>query len=124
MGTGAAKLTCCQPDAVSLVNVAVANSSPVLVHRLPVWTPEFPGPLKKRMPLIVPATSERNLTPSSTAFGSFSDATAGVAPASQIVHGQAGPVLVVKDQVRSAPSELPARSVALGALPAPASLAV
>jgi hypothetical protein len=32
MVTGVAKLTCCQPDAVSLVKVALANSVPVLVQ--------------------------------------------------------------------------------------------
>ena len=31
--------------AVSLVNVAVARSVPVLVHRFPTCVPVFPGPL-------------------------------------------------------------------------------
>ena len=37
--TGVAKVTCCQPEAVSLVNVAWASSVPVAVHRLPMWVP-------------------------------------------------------------------------------------
>jgi hypothetical protein len=39
MGTGLAKVTCCQPEAVSPVKVAEASSVPVLVHRLPTWVP-------------------------------------------------------------------------------------
>ena len=39
IGTGVAKLTCCQPEAVSLVKVAGASSVPVLVQRLPTWVP-------------------------------------------------------------------------------------
>ena len=38
-GHGVEKLTCCQPLAVSLVKVAVANSVPLLDHRLPVCVP-------------------------------------------------------------------------------------
>jgi hypothetical protein len=39
--TGLAKLTCCHPDAVSLENVAVPSSVPVLVHRFPTCVPVF-----------------------------------------------------------------------------------
>ena len=38
-GTGWEKFTCCQPEAVSLVKVALASSWPVEVHRLPMWVP-------------------------------------------------------------------------------------
>jgi hypothetical protein len=40
--TGWEKLTCCQPDAVSLVNVALANSWPFALQRLPTWVPVLP----------------------------------------------------------------------------------
>src|SRR5690349_17169562 len=40
------------------------------------------------MPVIEPAVSERNFTPSSTAPLSFSDGVTGVWPAVQMVHGQ------------------------------------
>jgi len=39
METGVAKFTCCQPEAVSLPNVAVASKVPVLLQRLPVCVP-------------------------------------------------------------------------------------
>ena len=39
MATGEAKLTCCQPEAVSLVKVAEASRVPALVQRLPTWGP-------------------------------------------------------------------------------------
>ena len=39
IGTGCANITCCQPDALSPVNVALASSVPVLVHRLPTCVP-------------------------------------------------------------------------------------
>jgi len=37
--TGVVKSSSCQPDAVSPVNVPVASSVPVAVHRLPTWVP-------------------------------------------------------------------------------------
>ena len=37
--TGVAKLTCCQPEAVSPVKVAWANSVPVALQRLPTCVP-------------------------------------------------------------------------------------
>ena len=37
--TGVAKVTCCQPEAVSLVKVAWASRVPVEDHRLPMWVP-------------------------------------------------------------------------------------
>ena len=37
--TGVAKVTCCQPEAVSLVNVACARRVPVDDHRLPMCVP-------------------------------------------------------------------------------------
>ena len=41
MLTGLAKLTCCQPLAVSFVKVAVASRVPELVHRFPMCVPVF-----------------------------------------------------------------------------------
>ena len=37
--TGVAKVTVCQPEAVSLVNVAWASRVPAAVHRLPMCVP-------------------------------------------------------------------------------------
>ena len=37
--TGLENVTVCQPEALSLVNVAVASSWPLEVHRLPTWVP-------------------------------------------------------------------------------------
>jgi hypothetical protein len=45
IATGDEKLACCQPDAVSLVNVTVASFVPVLVHRFPMCVPVLVGPL-------------------------------------------------------------------------------
>ena len=42
---GDAKLTCCQPEAVSPVNVAVPRSAPVPVQRCPTCVPVLPEPL-------------------------------------------------------------------------------
>ena len=39
IATGVAKLACCQPVAVSPVNVAVASRVPVRDHRLPTCVP-------------------------------------------------------------------------------------
>jgi hypothetical protein len=41
MGTGAEKLTRCQPDAVSPVKVALAIRVPVEDQMCPTWTPVF-----------------------------------------------------------------------------------
>ena len=43
--TGVAKVTCCQPVAVSLVKVALASLVPEDVHRLPMWVPVLSVPL-------------------------------------------------------------------------------
>ena len=45
IGTGVAKFTCCQPEAVSLTKVALANNWPLLLHRWPRWVPVLPLPL-------------------------------------------------------------------------------
>jgi hypothetical protein len=45
IATGEAKVTCCQPVAVSPVNVALASSVPVLVQRWPTCVPVFAAPL-------------------------------------------------------------------------------
>jgi hypothetical protein len=43
--TGVEKVTVCHPDAVSPVNVAVANCAPERVHSVPVWVPVVVMPL-------------------------------------------------------------------------------
>jgi hypothetical protein len=43
--TGLPKLTCCQPEAVSPLNVADASFVPDAVHRFPTWVPVLPVPL-------------------------------------------------------------------------------
>jgi hypothetical protein len=45
MATGDVKFTCCQPEAVSAVKVAVASLFPELDQRLPTWVPPFPAAL-------------------------------------------------------------------------------
>ena len=45
MATGAAKLACCQPLALSPEKVTVARFAPAVVHRLPTWVPVLPAPL-------------------------------------------------------------------------------
>src|SRR5580765_8214525 len=58
-----------------------------------------------------PATSMRNLTPSSTLFGSLTEGFAGVAELFQALHGHDGPAAVVKDHELLEASALPARSL-------------
>ena len=43
--TGVPNFACCQPLAVSLMNVTVASRVPVLLHSDPVWVPVLPLPL-------------------------------------------------------------------------------
>ena len=43
--TGVANSAVCQPEPVSLVNVASAIFPPLALHRLPTWVPVLPGPL-------------------------------------------------------------------------------
>jgi len=45
MGTAVEKFTCCQPEALSPLKVAVASSVPLLPHKLPVCVPVFRLPL-------------------------------------------------------------------------------
>jgi len=69
------------------------------------------------MPVIVPLTSDRNLTPSSTAPGSETDGFAGVAVPGHTLHGQLGPAAVVNDHVTSAARALPDTSFTPAAPP-------
>jgi len=39
MATGLEKLTCCQPEVVSAVKVALAKRAPPLLQRLPICVP-------------------------------------------------------------------------------------
>ncbi len=45
MATGLEKVTCCHPEGVSALDVAVASNWPVLLHRLTVWGPLLRAPL-------------------------------------------------------------------------------
>jgi len=45
MVTGVANVTCCQPEAVSPLNVALPRSVPVPVQSLPTWVPVLAAPL-------------------------------------------------------------------------------
>ena len=45
MFIGVGNVTCCQPDAVSPLKVAVASLVPVLLHSVPVWVPVLVAPL-------------------------------------------------------------------------------
>ena len=42
IATGEENVACCQPDAVSPVNVTVARLTPVVDHNVPVCTPASP----------------------------------------------------------------------------------
>src|SRR5215510_10726705 len=88
MATGDEKFTCCQPDSVSLVNVALANRAPSAVHKFPMCVPVFAADLKNRTALMKPSISVRNLIPASAAPLSGQSLNAGVAVAGQMVHGQ------------------------------------
>jgi hypothetical protein len=76
------------------------------------------------MPVIKPSKSDLNLTPSSTELESDSDGFAGVVELLQPLHGQLGPAAVVKDQVKSATSALPERSLIRGSVLPPFKVAV
>jgi hypothetical protein len=39
MATGLEKFTCCQPEEVSFVKVALTSNAPELLHKLPTWVP-------------------------------------------------------------------------------------
>ena len=45
IATGVIRFTCCQPLAVSLVKVTLANDVPLLLQRCAVWVPVLLGPL-------------------------------------------------------------------------------
>jgi len=45
IATGVEKLACCQPEAVSFLNVTLARSVPPFDQSFPVWVPVFCGPL-------------------------------------------------------------------------------
>src|SRR5262245_20272075 len=64
------------------------------------------------MPVMKPATSERNFTPTSTALGSLVRGTPGTEEAAQMV-ALTMALLVVNDQENGEAMLLPARSVAL-----------
>jgi hypothetical protein len=65
IATGVEKFTCCQPVAVSPVNVAVASKVAELLQRCPMWVPVLFTPLKNRTPVMNPLIFEVNLTPNS-----------------------------------------------------------
>jgi hypothetical protein len=66
MATGDEKFTCCQPELLSPVKVALASRVPVLLQRFPTWVPVLLTPLKKRTPVMKPLELDVNFTPNST----------------------------------------------------------
>jgi hypothetical protein len=76
------------------------------------------------MPVIKPSKFDLNLTPNSTGPGSDAEGFVGIVELPQPLHGQAGPAVVVKDQVKSAASALPDRSLILGSALPPFKVAV
>src|SRR3954454_19994996 len=67
IATGVENATDCHPDPLSEVNVACASTDPPIEYSTPMCVPLSDSePFQKRMPLTVPATSERNFTPSVT----------------------------------------------------------
>ena len=42
IATGLEKFTCCHPEALSPVNVALASNAPPLLHKFPTCVPVFP----------------------------------------------------------------------------------
>ena len=83
--TGVAKLTCCQPEAVSPVNVAVASCVPVADQRFPMCVPVLARPCRTGCPDL-PVESAVNFTPSSVDDGSPSSTLEGVVDDAQIEH--------------------------------------
>ena len=67
----------CHPDDDSPVKVPLDSGVPVDVHRVPVWVPVFPAPLKNLIPLTKPSAAGTNRTPSSTFEGSVVALTSG-----------------------------------------------
>src|SRR5664279_2409866 len=113
IATGVVKLTCCQPEAVSPVNVAVASLVPPVVHSVPVCVPVLVLALKNRTPVMLPATSELNLTPTSTLALSGSAGVPGTAvgPHSEQGHPDVWLLAVVNDHVTGAVIASPERSL-------------
>jgi len=74
IGTGVESDACCHPNVVSLAKLTDANRVPLAVQKLPTCGATFAGPLKKRIPVTNPSTSERNFTPSATGFESLNAA--------------------------------------------------
>src|SRR3954447_18616627 len=111
MATGAAKFTCCQPLAVSEVNVAVANSWPLGDHKLPVCVPVLAALLKNRTPAMKPLVSAVNRVPTSMAWASPPSKTTGRADEGhKLDEVEVTEAIVVNAEVMSEASALPARS--------------
>jgi hypothetical protein len=71
-----------------------------------------------------PFTSERNLTPSSTASESLAFGVVGVVVSFHKLHGHVGGGTVEKDQVKLAAKALPTTSFTRGSAPPPLTVAV
>lgn len=65
IGVGVARLCCCQPAAVSLANVTLANSWPPAVQRFPTWVPLSFDAFQKRSALTNPGVSLEKTMPCS-----------------------------------------------------------
>jgi hypothetical protein len=95
--TGVASCAVCHPEALSPVNVTVANRCPVDDHSDPVWVPVFVAPLKNRIAVTEPAADVLNDMPSSTLDVSESDTTDGVMPLIRLNVSPVGAAAVVND---------------------------
>jgi hypothetical protein len=66
ISSGFASLTCCQPERVSDLGVAVASLSPSADQTVTRWALRSPRAFRKRTASSVPALLETNFRPSST----------------------------------------------------------
>src|SRR5215216_3289549 len=82
-------MACCQPVALSAVNVTLPSSDPDASQRRPTCVPALPGPLKNRIPNTAPFRCGRKATPSSIAPLSSAAASSGTAEVSHSVAGVA-----------------------------------
>src|ERR1700730_10321223 len=91
MATGTLNINSCHPAPASpWLNVAVASSVPVLLHRLPLCVPVLAPNWKNRIPVMKPAKSDRNRRPSSTGIESLSGPDGVAEEALQTLHGHIG----------------------------------
>src|SRR5215217_354082 len=80
MAAGDEKVSVCQPEALSPLNVPEASGGPpVAAHSAPTCVPVLAAALWKRTPVTEPATSDVNFTPSTAESASPESAVEGAA---------------------------------------------